>query len=398
MGSHYSALLRHCASVAHRSLVIVGSSGLVASGLCASSFANDATASAAVDGHVAPPVYSLRLSVINGGYPRDAGLNPAQAESSSTDAIQPFADPHPELDRSRFTFVGEDKSSDNAGTPGSSTNAQPIAGDFDGDGDSERGIFRAGQWFIDLNGNGVWDQDDLWARLGNEGDQPIVGDWDSDGKADIGVYGERPAADANSAPTEPGLPDANNDNVSDNGANNDGANNDGANNDGANNDGANNDGANNDGENTSGTSALPIRLVKRGATGLVFHNTIDHCFDLGTERGIAVAGDFNGDGVDTVAIFREGRWTIDVNGDGQSNDGDIEQDFGQADDRPIAGDFDGDGVDEIGVYRDGNWLISTDATDAQKITEFQLGGPGQSPVVGDWDGDGTDSPAVYRDF
>ena len=126
------------------------------------------------------------------------------------------------------------------------------------------------------------------------------------------------------------------------------------------------------------STACPVRLVKRGATGLVFRNTIDHCFDLGTERGIAVAGDFNGDGVDTVAIFRDGHWTIDANGDGQMNDGDIEQDFGQADDRPIAGDFDGDGVDEIGVYRDGNWLISTDATGAQKITEFQLGGPGAS--------------------
>ena len=302
----------------------------------ASSFAKDATANAAVDGHVATPVYSLRLSVINGGYPRNAGLNPAQAESPSSDAIQPFADPHPELDRSHFTFAADDKSSDNTNTSGSSSNAQPIAGDFDGDGDSETGIFRAGQWFIDLNGNGVWDQDDLWARLGNEGDQPIVGDWDGDGKTDIGVYGQHPTAEADSASNERGLPDANNDNAS------------------------------NDGENASGTSALPVRLVKCGATGPVFHNTIDHCFNLGTERGIAVAGDFNGDGVDTVAIFRDGRWTIDVNGDGQLNDGDIEQDFGQADDRPIAGDFDGDGVDEIGVYRDGNWLISTDATGARR--------------------------------
>ncbi len=366
-------VLRHCASAAHRSLVIVGSSGLLTSGLCASSFANDAAANAAVDGHAATPVYSLRLSVINGGYPRDAGLAATPADASSTDAAQTFADPRPELDRSRFTLADEDKASDNTGALTSSSNAQPIAGDFDGDGDSETGIFRAGEWFIDLNGNGQWDQDDLWARLGDEGDQPIVGDWDGDGKADIGVYGQHTTADANSASTERGLPDANNDYP-------------------------NNDGASDNGANAAGTATRPVRLLKRGANGAVRSDPVDHTLNLGTERGIAVAGDFNGDGVDTVAIFRNGLWTIDVNGDGQLNDGDMEQDFGQAGDRPIAGDFDGDGVDEIGVYRDGNWLISTDAAGAQKIMEFHLGGPGQSPVVGDWDGDGRDNPGVHRDF
>ena len=63
------------------------------------------------------------------------------------------------------------------------------------------------------------------------------------------------------------------------------------------------------------------------------------------------------------------------------------------------GDFNGDGIDELGIYRDGMWYIDTNGNgeiDAGDQT-FQLGGPGDTPVVGDWDGDGTAEPAVYRD-
>ena len=58
----------------------------------------------------------------------------------------------------------------------------------------------------------------LSAAPRRQGDQPIVGDWDGDGKADIGVYGQHTTADANSASTERGLPDANNDNPNNDGA------------------------------------------------------------------------------------------------------------------------------------------------------------------------------------
>jgi serine-aspartate repeat-containing protein C/D/E len=65
----------------------------------------------------------------------------------------------------------------------------------------------------------------------------------------------------------------------------------------------------------------------------------------------------------------------------------------------VVGDFNGDGVDEIGVYRHGQWIIDTNGNrqiDAHD-TVFTLGGddPNAVPVVGDWDGDGTDDPAIY---
>ena len=60
--------------------------------------------------------------------------------------------------------------------------AIPVTGDWDGDGTDQVGVFIAGYWFLDLNGDGVWDDSDLWIRLGEEGDQPVTGDWDGDGE------------------------------------------------------------------------------------------------------------------------------------------------------------------------------------------------------------------------
>ena len=63
----------------------------------------------------------------------------------------------------------------------------PVAGDFNGDGFAEQGMFVDGRWFIDLNGNGKWDAADLQLTLGRPGDLPVVGDWDGDGRDQIGV-------------------------------------------------------------------------------------------------------------------------------------------------------------------------------------------------------------------
>jgi choline dehydrogenase len=49
------------------------------------------------------------------------------------------------------------------------SDAIPVTGDFNGDGRDEIAMFHKGEWFLDLNGNGQWDAEDLWAKLGNEG-------------------------------------------------------------------------------------------------------------------------------------------------------------------------------------------------------------------------------------
>ena len=77
----------------------------------------------------------------------------------------------------------------------------------------------------------------------------------------------------------------------------------------------------------------------------------------------------------------------------------MKADFGERGDIPIVGDFNGDGVDEIGIYRAGVFYLDINGNrklDAHDRV-FELGDRNDKPVVGDWDGDGTDEVAVYRE-
>jgi hypothetical protein len=56
----------------------------------------------------------------------------------------------------------------------------PVAGDWNRTGTSKIGVFRNGQWFLDLNGNGAWDgcgTDACIASFGAAGDIAVVGEW-----------------------------------------------------------------------------------------------------------------------------------------------------------------------------------------------------------------------------
>ena len=249
--------------------------------------------------------------------------------------------------------------------------AIPISGDFNGDGISEPGVFKNGQWFIDVNGNGVWDEGDLWAKLGYEGDKPVVGDWDGDGKDDIGIYGKAWAGDPKAIAEEPGLPDSNNRHT---------------------------DRPKNIPPQPE-QAAMGVRRLKRTSQGQTRADLIDHVFHYGSPRDIPVVGDFNGDGTDTIAVFNAGTWYEDIDGDGKWTKADKSTQFGQAGDIPVVGDFNGDGVDEIGIFRGGVFYLDTNGNgrvdDQDQV--IQLGEAGDVPVVGDWDGDGRDEVGVYRD-
>ena len=68
----------------------------------------------------------------------------------------------------------------------------PVVGDWTGTGITNLGIYRQGMWYLDLNGNGVWDgcQGDgcLGPFGGMEGDVPVVGDWTGTGITNLGIY------------------------------------------------------------------------------------------------------------------------------------------------------------------------------------------------------------------
>ena len=75
---------------------------------------------------------------------------------------------------------------------------------------------------------------------------------------------------------------------------------------------------------------------------------LSHTF--GMLGGIPLAGDFDGDGIDEVAIFHDGYWLIDINRNGRWDAEDLLAHLGDSEDQPVVGDWDGDGKDDIGIY------------------------------------------------
>lgn len=246
----------------------------------------------------------------------------------------------------------------------------PLTGDFNGDGVDEVAIFRNGEWFIDLNGNGRWDEGDLWAELGTAEDRPVVGDWDGDGKDDIGIFGPRWPRDEVAIAREPGLPDPANVHRS-------------------------------QPKNlppAEDQAALGTRSVKVSSEGATREDLIDHVFAYGQSDDQPIVGDWNGDGIRTVAVFRGGSWVLDSDADGRMENSDSAFQYGASGDVPVVGDWNGDGVEQIGVYRNGTWILDTNGNRELDATDkvFEMGGQSDVPVVGDFDGDGVDEPALYR--
>jgi hypothetical protein len=69
----------------------------------------------------------------------------------------------------------------------------PVVGDWSGAGISQIGLFRpsTGQWFLDRSGNRAWDgcrRDLCIETFGSAGDLPVIGDWDGTGKSNVGVW------------------------------------------------------------------------------------------------------------------------------------------------------------------------------------------------------------------
>jgi hypothetical protein len=119
-------------------------------------------------------------------------------------------------------------------------------------------------------------------------------------------------------------------------------------------------------------------------------------FAYGTSTDKPMVGDWNGDGIDTIGVYRNGSWYLrDSNSAGANNIPGFA--YGGGTDIPVVGDWDGNGTDTVGVFRGGVWYLrNSNSAGYHTVPSFTYGGPGDIPVVGDWNGDGIDTVGVVR--
>ncbi len=233
------------------------------------------------------------------------------------------------------------------------------------DGLSVMGIFYKGEWYLDRNGNGVWDEEDGWAKLGQEGTLPIVGDWDGNGEDDIGVAwsatGEELTWLLRFSPFSRQAKEE-------------------------------------DRVEPSGPRVVFAILRQRKKTSTPADRVpqLDKWDRFGFSSDLPFAISLR-KGIDQLGVFRDGKWYARTYTSDDAATLEIATTFGRRGDFPVPMDTDGDGIDELAVYRDGLWLIDTnknmeiDADDRQ----VRLGEVGDVPLVGDWDGNKVDEPGIY---
>lgn len=138
-----------------------------------------------------------------------------------------------------------------------------------------------------------------------------------------------------------------------------------------------------------------IFQVSQSTTNIIAQ-TLPFTTSLSGARG--VAGDFNGDGIDTTGSFTNGAWKVRNVNFPILNFPATAFNFGVAGDLPIVGDWDGDGVDTAGTYRpsSGQFFLTNTANAQAVNATITFGIAEDLPVAGDWDGDGIDTVGVFR--
>jgi len=194
-------------------------------------------------------------------------------------------------------------------------------------------------WHLDVNGNQVLDGcelDSCQYVFGQPGDLPVVGDWTGEGPTRVGVF--RPS-----------------------------------------------------------TATWYFDINGNGILDNCNKNIIDACTkSFGLAGDLPVVGDWTGTGKTKLGVFRPGtgQWLLDLNGnrkkDRCSRD-DCISSFGLSDDLPVVGDWNGTGKDKIGVFRPstGEWLLDVNGNGVWDGCEVDacmgpFGLAGDLPVVGQW--------------
>ena len=120
-------------------------------------------------------------------------------------------------------------------------------------------------------------------------------------------------------------------------------------------------------------------------------------FYFGIPSDQPVMCDWNGDGIDTVGLFRASSGFLYLRNSNTQGVGEVEIFYGIPGDKPVCGDWDGDGVDSIGVFRSSNktFYLRNSITQGFADLTFGFNLAGSVPVAGDWNGDGIDTVGLY---
>ncbi len=215
----------------------------------------------------------------------------------------------------------------------------PVAGDWTGSGTVRIGVYRQGQWFLDLNDNGVWDgtgsgNDGIFS-FGLPGDIPVVGDWNGDGRAKFGVF-RCPAVGS------PGV----------------------------------------------------CTWILDYAGKMAYDPTTAVTLSFGLPGDQPVVNNWNGTGTgDQIGVFRcpsSGvcTWFVNASGSGSYSASDPRYSYGLPGDIPIVGNWNGTGRKRIGVFRNGTTILNVSGSNvfdySDQIGSFGLAG--DKPVIGNWTG------------
>ena len=123
----------------------------------------------------------------------------------------------------------------------------------------------------------------------------------------------------------------------------------------------------------------------------------DSTFAYGLPGWSPLAGDWDGDGVASIAVFDPSSATFYERNQNFPGPADAAFSYGVPGWIPLVGDWDGDFIVSVGIYdpATATFLLSNTNGQGPPAAIFSFGRPGWLPVVGDWDGDGTTTIGVF---
>jgi Subtilase family len=126
----------------------------------------------------------------------------------------------------------------------------------------------------------------------------------------------------------------------------------------------------------------------------------DISFHYGLSTDSPISGDWNGDGRDTIGVYRPSNLSFYLRNTNSAGAPDYSFTYGLKAGTPVVGDWDGDGDETIGLYdaNTGYWYLNqaNDGSGAELEFNFGANAGGDIPVTGDWNGDGKTTIGVYR--